>query len=148
MLVKKNRGPRPQSWLWFSAVILLPYLGVVTECPAQSGGIPETVSPSRLGENIQPRFGDHGRGQVSIPETKTNETPLGADEATFVYRGLQLEGVSVLPVQKLEALWSHPLGSVVTVGHVFEFANSLFLCLPTYTQNTIDNIQNQVSSYH
>jgi hemolysin activation/secretion protein len=111
------------------AFLALPVLCVGWLSPiaawAQSGGVPATVDPNRLSDNIEGFQPPKSTARVLLEQVPEPSAPDTAAKTRFVWRGFQIEGAESLPVSQLLREWRYEPGTEVTLEDVFRFANAI-----------------------
>ena len=104
-------------------------LWTIAGAPAAEAPPPRAVDPKVLSEDARPeeprpeagrpRIESAPRPEDTLPESAA---PPGAVDATFVYRGLYIEGATALDPDTLASAWPHREGETASVADLFAFA--------------------------
>ena len=89
------------------------------------GELPPTLDPSRLQGNLEEAPEIRSTPQESVPLKRETLTPDNADQVTFVYREMRIEGATEFSDDQLLQAWTLTDGETASVADIFRFANAI-----------------------
>ena len=84
--------------------------------------VPSTVEPSRVPRNLEEAPKPKAQPRIVLPKTQAELPPGEAEAATFIFRGLTIDGAQVIPEDELRKAWPHAPGETVSAADIFRFA--------------------------
>jgi len=100
---------------------------IVTASPAMAQAVlPGPAQPGLLERRFEPpQLPKSEGGAIVTPETEGAEAPPGAETASFVLKGVVVEGSTVFTAAELAPLWDGALDTKVSVKTVYDLAQAI-----------------------
>lgn len=116
---------------WGKASVTARFALVVAAGFAASPAAAQTVLPGPAQPGLlerrfeQPELPKAGGGEIVTPEKEGAVAPAGAEDATFILKGVVIEGATAFPESDFLPLYEKLLGTTVSVKTVYDIAQAI-----------------------